>query len=208
MELLLRRSLLIVLAAVLMLGSGCSKKADEAKNKPAPSTSEAQGKSAPANVAPIPKLALTVARVEANGTPDPDPATIASVTATLDAWYTAAVVMPLHSGAPAGDLSGVFTPAALVRLGDPAVRSTLVDEGLPPATKAITPEAASVLLSSVVGPDGGVGVVLARVDIKLRATGANSDVDVVHAGDLVLLPSDGAWKIDSFVLHTTRDSRA
>jgi hypothetical protein len=124
----------------------------------------------------------------------------------MDAWLATAVVGPMHTAQPAPDLSPLFTQAALERLADPAVRATLVDEGLP-AAKTITAETASLLLSSVAGPDEVVAVIGARIDLKVHTVGATHDVDVVHQGELVLVPDGTSWKIDSFAVHTSRDSR-
>lgn len=204
-----RRLLPLFVVALTAVAPACTKDGgDEAARDTDRTTSTAAGAAPPPAALARPTLALTVSSVEANGTAPPDEATVAAVKQTLDGWLAAAVVGPLHSGAPAADLAPYFTPAALARLADPAVRASLVDEGLPPATKAITPEIADVLVSAVAGADGIVGVVVGRLDLKLRATGASSDVDIVHQGDLVLVFENEAWRIDSFQMHTARDSRA
>lgn len=198
MPLIPRRLLTLLLAAALVAG-GCSRSGDDDRSAAEATTS---------TTAAAPVIGVTVTGVAANGTALPDEATVAAVKQTLDAWVAAAVVAPLHSGAPAGDLSAVFTAAALERLGDPAVRASLVDEGLPPATTAITADAADAALASVAGTDGVVAVIAARVDLRIHAVGPTSDVDVAHQGDLVLVPEGDAWKIDSFTMRTSRDSRA
>jgi hypothetical protein len=195
-----------LVAAVAVTGAACSKKKDgdgDAKARPTTTTTAA--------TAAAPTVALTVAGVDANGTKTPDDATVAAVKAALDGWVATAVVAPLHSGQPAGDLSPYFTAAALERLNaDPAVKAALVDEGLPPATKALTADKAEIKLASVAGPDEVVAVVAAQLDLKLHSVGATHDVDVVHYGELVLVQDapGGPWKIDSFDLHSPKDSRA
>ena len=196
-----RRSL-AALALVAVLLSGCSKdkKDDAAPRKPGATTTSA--------AAVAPTLAFTVTETNTNGTKGPDDAQLAAITKTLDGWLASAVVAPLHTGQPAPDLAPLFTPPAFERLADPAVRATLVDEGLPPASTSIAAEVANVLLSTVAGPDEVLAVVGARIDVKVHAVGPTLDVDVVHQGELVLVPeADGSWKIDSFALHTARDSR-
>jgi hypothetical protein len=189
-----------VVAGVIVAGStGCDKKDDRAAPSKTTSSTTASGSGA--------AIVLTVTGIETNGTTAPDDATVAAVKKALDGWVAMAVVNPLRTGEPAGDLSSLFSPPALERLSDPAVRAALVDEGLPPATKSIKPEVATVALSSVAAPEGAVAVFAARVDLKVRAVGRTSDVDVVHQGDLVLLADGDAWKIDSFAMHTSRDSR-
>jgi hypothetical protein len=202
--LLARRVVPLAVAVALATAAGaCSK--EPAREKRAATTTTAPTTTA---TAAAPAIAVTVTGVDANGTREPDEATVAAVKKTIDAWVAAAVVAPLHSGQPAGDLAAVFTPAALERLADPAVRAAMVDEGLPPATKEITAERANVGLFSVAGPDEVVAVIAAQLDLKVRAVGPTLDVDVSHYGELVLVQEGDGWKIDSFALEAARDSRA
>jgi hypothetical protein len=193
----------VLLVVVLVVGTAaCSKKDDDRRAAPRRSTTTAT------TAAPVPALQFTITAQDANGTKAPDEAMVAAVKKTLDGWLATAVVAPLHSGAPAPDLAPIFTPNALTRLADPAIRATVVDEGMPAANKEITAEVANVALSSVAGPDEVVALVGARIDVKVRAVGPTLDVDVVHQGELVLVPEGDGWLIDAFAIHTTRDSRA
>lgn len=200
----LRSRLLAALAVLTLLAATCSKGDDgddqSARERPTSTTPTTVKGAAPA-------LAFTVTGTDTNGTKEPDEASVAAVKRTLDGWLAAAVVAPLHSGQPAPDLAALFTPPALQRLADPAVRATLVDEGLPPANRTIAAEVANVSLSSVAGPDEVVALIGARIDVKVHAVGPTVDVDIVHQGELVLVPDGDAWRIDSFALHTARDSR-
>jgi hypothetical protein len=201
-----RRLPTVLLVASLALGvplaGACSKDDDEPRRRAAATTTSSTAPAGP------PTIALTVLGVDPHGTKPPDDAIVAAVKATLDRWLADAVIAPLHSGQPAGDLSAVFTPAALERLAaDPAARATLVDEGLPPASTEITAERANVNLASVAGPDEVVGVIAAQLDVKLRAVGPTMDVDVNHYGEVVLVQEPDGWKIDSFAVETARDSR-
>ena len=199
-----RRLLAPLLLAALLLGSACSKDEDPERAAP-PTTTTAPTTTAPAGP---PTLQLTVNGLDPNGTKAPDDATVDAVRATLERWLATAVVGPLYSGQPAGDLSAVFTPAALERLAaDPAARATLVDEGLPPATTEISAERAGITLTSVAGPDEVVALIAAQLDVKLRAVGPTMDVDVNHYGEVVLVQEPDGWKIDSFAVETARDSR-
>ena len=198
-----RRTAAILAVALLLVAPACSK--DEADDAAAPKPKRATTTTS-TTAPPVPVLTFTVVGTDANGTKTPDDATMAAVKQTMDGWLAAAVVAPLHSGQPAGDLSPLFTQPALDRLADPAVRATLVDEGVPPATQ-LTAEIANLLLTSVAGPDEVIALIGARIDLKVHTVGATHDVDVVHQGELVLVPDGPGWKIDSFSLHTARDSR-
>jgi hypothetical protein len=198
---LFHRAAVVLVAGVLVAGGACSSKA---KDKAPPSPTRTTTAAATGG---LPTLHVNVAGVDDNGTKGPDEATVAAVKATLDRWLADAVVGPLHGGKPAGDLSPIFTAAALERLADPSVRATFVDEGLPPATTSITPEKLEATLSSVAGPDEVVAVIGARLDLKLRAVGPSVDVDIVHQGEVVLVPDGDGWKIDSFAVRASRDSR-
>ncbi|MEA3077988.1 MAG: hypothetical protein QOF60_2896 [Actinomycetota bacterium] len=200
---LFRRAALVLAAGVLVAGGACSSSSKPKASAPGSPTRTTTA----AATGGLPTLHVNVTAVDDNGTKGPDEATVAAVKATLDRWLADAVVGPLHAGKPAGDLSPIFTAAALERLADPSVRSTFVDEGMPPATTAITPEKLEVTLSSVAGPDEVVAMVAARLDLKLRAVGPTSDVDVVHQGEVVLVPDGDGWKIDSFAVRASRDSR-
>lgn len=192
----------MVVVAVALTGGACSKGNGDDKPGAAPDKTTATT---------APTIALNITGLDANGTKPPDDATVAAVKATLEGWMAKALVEPLQTGRPAGDLSAVFTAAALERIGaDPAVRATLVDEGLPPATKALTIDKAEAKLASVAGPDEVVALIAAQVDLKLRSTGAGHDVDVRHFGELVLVQDapGGPWKIDSFDLQSAKDSRS
>ena len=192
---------LVAAVAALTVAAGACSKGEKRADPVAPGTTSATSTTA------APVLEFAISGVEANGTKAPDEVTVAAVKASIDRWLASAVVAPLHSGQLAGDLAPVFTPAALERLGDPAVRASLVDEGMPPASKEITAVTATAALSSVAGPDDVLAVVAAHLDLRLRAVGPSMDVEVVHVGQVVLVPEGDGWKIESFAMHTTRDSR-
>lgn len=188
------------LFAVTFLGA-CSRSGGDddegASDRAADSTS---------TTAPAP-LAFTVTGIETNGTAEPPAEVVAAVTAVLDAYLAEAVVAPLRSGTPAGELTGVLSAAARERLAaDPAVRGSLVDEGMPVAT-SVTAERADVVLGSVAGPDGVPALLAARIDLAVHATGEGLDIDIVRNGELVLSPEPEGWRIDSFVVHTERNTR-
>lgn len=208
-RLLRRFSPTIVVAialAALAVAPACSKKQKPSAAPPGSAATATTAATAKAQ-AGAPAIHFTVVGLEDNGTKAPDDATKAAVVATLDKWLADAVVAPLHSGHPAGDLTSLLTPAAAAKLADPAARAAFVDEGLPAASTSITADKADVTLGSVAGPDEVVAVIGARIDLKLHAVGPDLDVDVVHWGELILAPEGDGWKIDAFDLHATRDSR-
>lgn len=141
--------------------------------------------------------------------PDPavttlPPEVVAGVQAALDRYLTDAVLAPLGSGQPAGDLTPLFTPNALSRMGG-TDRATLVDEDLPPA-EAVRVRAASAELSGLAGGDGQVAVVVARIDLQVASEVQGSPVTIHRFGELALVPDGGAWKIDTYDLTVARDT--
>jgi hypothetical protein len=134
-----------------------------------------------------------------------------SVAAALDFYLQEAVLRPLHSGGPAGDLGPVFTGSAQARVNGPD-RAALVDEGLPPA-ESVTAEKATVGLAALAGADGAINVVTAAVDLRLEAglrgpnatAGDDDPVTIARTGHLVLVPDAGGWRIDGYDVRTTRD---
>ncbi|HEX2041854.1 MAG TPA: hypothetical protein VHF24_04385 [Acidimicrobiales bacterium] len=127
----------------------------------------------------------------------------AKVTATLERYLADAVVGPLRSGRPAGDLGPVFTAAALARLNGPD-RAALVDGGLPPAVR-LHSDAATARLGALAGADQAMAVVVAAVTLRLHTGGAGS-VAIARTGDLVLVPDRDAWKVDGYDIRTERQS--
>lgn len=203
-----RRPLLALFACALALAgaSACSKDGDAGKGKAPPkgsstsSTAEAAPASAP----------LNITGVDANGTKPPGDDVVAKVKSVLERYMADAMVAPLKSGQPAGDLTPIFTPDALARVGPGGPeRASLVDEGLPaPASTSVTFEKADAALYSVAGADEVTAILAARIDFKARARGPQLDVDVVRQGDLILVPAaDGGWQIDAFAVRVSRDSR-
>jgi hypothetical protein len=195
-----RRLLAACAVALLVTAPACSKKDDD----DAARTPGATATTSPTNP---PTLTWTVQGHEANGTQPPSDDIIASVKATLDAYLAQAIVAPLYTGTPAGDLSTIFTPVALERVvGDPTARATLIDEGMPAATDAIVAEAANVTLGSVAGPDGVTAIIGAQVDLTVHATGPAIDVRIVRNGEMTLIPEGDGWRIDSFIVRAQRDT--
>lgn len=187
-----RPALLIALVLLAGAGFGACSNGDSARP--------------PSTEAPPGPIAWTVTVGDVHAVHPPAPAlpddVQAKVTATLERYLADAVVGPVRSGQPAGDLGPVFTPAAAARLDGPD-RAALVDEGLP-AAPALRSEAATARLAALVAPDGAVVVVTATVDLRLHTGGADS-VAIVRTGDVVLVPDGDGWKIEGYDVRTARD---
>ena len=206
---MLHRRILAATAVLLIVLAvpACSRGRDAGTPDAGPAPGQ-PGSSAPerTTTTAAPAIDLAFVSVETNGTAPPDEATLAGIQATLRGYLANAVLAPLRSGGPAPDLSPWFTPVALERVSGPD-RATMVEEGLPAASRSITADLANVELSTVAGPDEVTAVVAAIIDIRLRAVGPGLDVDVVRQGQLALVLDGETWKIDGFMVRTTRDSR-
>ena len=161
----------------------------------------------PAPTEPPPPITFSVSAGDVHAVTGPAPAfpddVRTKVTATLERYLADAVLGPLRSGQPAGDLGPVFTAGALARVNGPD-RAALVDEGLPRAGD-LQAEAASARLAALADAGTAVTVVAAAVDLRLHTGGADS-VAIVRTGDLVLVADGDAWKIDGYHIRTARDS--
>ena len=135
--------------------------------------------------------------------PPPFPGDVkAAVSTTLDRYLQAAVLGPLRSGLPAGDLGPVFTGPARARVDGPD-RPALVDENVL-ATGDLKAETATVGLAGLADADGAMTVVTAAFDLRLR-TDDDDPLTITRAGHLVLVRDGDGWKIDGYDVRTTRE---
>ena len=157
---------------------------------------------------PVPEgFGFTVigADVHAIGPSAPFPPDLqASVLATLNAYLTAGVVQPLRDDKPPAGVEAAFTPAAAARLAGPD-RAALVEEGAL-ARGDVRQERASVRFTAMRGPSGDIVVVTAQLDVALVVKTSGGDVAAVRAGEMVLVPDAGGWRIDAFDVLARRDS--
>jgi hypothetical protein len=133
-------------------------------------------------------------------------ATWAGVLATLNRYLEAAVLTPLRTGGPAGDLSPLFTPLAVDRVTTGPDRAAFIDEGVPQVTD-LHADAAVARLTALAGADGSVSVVDASVDLRLTAEANGAPVSVTRTGDMVLMPdggNSGSWRIDAYDITARR----
>ena len=128
----------------------------------------------------------------------------AGVLDTLNRYLEAAVLRPLRSGGPAGDLTPLFTRPAVDRVMTVgADRFAFIDENLPPVSD-VRAESAVAGLNALAGPDGTVSVVTAGLDLRLIGHIDGALVRVTRTGELVLMPEGGTWRIDAYDIEVTR----
>ena len=123
---------------------------------------------------------------------------------TLNRYLETAVLTPLRSGGPAGDLAPLFTPLAAPRvLTVGPDRAAFIDEGLPPATD-LRREKGVATLTGLGGRDALLSVVSAQLDLRLTGLVGGAPLTVVRSGELVLITEGGRWRIDAWDLRVTR----
>ena len=128
----------------------------------------------------------------------------AGVIDTLNRYLELAVLTPLRSGGPAGDLAPLFTPLSVAQVTTAGPdRSAFIDEGLPPATD-VRADAAVATLTALAGSDGSISVVTADLDLRLTGRVDGAPFALERAGELVLMPEGGRWRIDAWSLKVTR----
>ena len=198
------------LVAGLVLAAGCS------RASPALTTQTTIPQPAPPTAAPAPTLPVpppvpivitgdaydlhTASRVS-TATFN---ATWAGVLDTLNRYLEAAILTPLRTGGPAGDLTPLFNPPALAQVvpGGPD-RFAFIDENLPPLSD-LRSERAVAGLTALAGKDGTVSVVTAGLELRLIGHVAGAPVTVVRTGELVLMPEGGTWRIDAYDIKVVR----
>lgn len=131
-------------------------------------------------------------------------ATWAGVLDTLNRYLEAAVLTPLRTGGPAGDLAPLFNRPAFERVapGGPD-RFAFIDENLPPVSD-LRSERSVAGLTALAGRDGTVSVVTAGLELHLIGHVAGAPVTVVRTGELVLMPAGETWRIDAYDIKVVR----
>jgi hypothetical protein len=128
----------------------------------------------------------------------------AAVLDTLNRYLETAVLTPLRSGGPAGDLAPLFTPLSVSRvLTVGPHRAAFIDEGLPPATE-LRRQRGVASLTGLGGRDASLSVVSAELDLRLTGFVDGAPLTVVRTGELVLIPEGGRWRIDAWDLRVSR----
>lgn len=154
-------------------------------------------------------LSVTSLKMETSASPaagEPEAAQ-AGVLATMQAYLVVASLDPLRSGTPGADISPLFSGRAAPRATAAPDRAALYDEGIPPV-ESLRPEVADINLTGLVGPDGKVAVMAASYAVKINGITSGTPLVVQRNADFVLVPEDGAWKIDAYDVHASRTTPA
>ena len=208
-----RRNLILLVAGLVLL-TGCSEPVSHAfttqattTQAPAPTTT-APVEAAQAPVRADEPIVITGAGFDLHTAGRVGQAAFdaawAGVLQTLNRYLEEAVLTPLRTGGPAGDLTPLFTPlsvAHVMTVG--ANRAAFIDEGLAPATD-LRKDAAVARLTALAGADGAMSVVTADLDLRLSGLVNGAPLVLERAGELVLVPEGGTWRIDAWDLKVTR----
>ena len=128
------------------------------------------------------------------------------VLASIRASVEGAIVKPLRSGEPAGDLASVFDAGTLARVTG-ADRGVMLAEGLPKVTGDLTVTAKPVGFVGLGDQSGTLVLVTASVQLTVDGTitGTKTPLHIEQHGDLVFAPdASGAWKVTSYRMAVTR----
>ena len=134
------------------------------------------------------------------------PAQAQQVMATIRTYLDGAVIKPLRSGEPAGDLSAVFDAGTLARVTG-IDRGVMLEEGLPKVTGDIAIVGKPVNFVGLGDQSGNLVLVTASVQFTVDGTivGIKAPLHIDQHGDLVLAPdASGAWKVTSYRMAVTR----
>ena len=157
-----------------------------------------------------PKVAVTAGDTKVYavaGRPDTLPDDVrTSVLATLATYLRTTATRTRTPAAADAALAPVLTPTAATRLAGPD-RATLLDEGLPAPTGKVKVAATPVTLTALADDGGTVVLVTAGIDATTTVPTKSGKVTVHRTGALVLVPVDGAWKIQGYQLEVERTGR-
>jgi len=130
------------------------------------------------------------------------------VLTAVNDYVDAAVIGPILSGRPARNLEKLFGLRVLNRIQTGgADRAALSDENLPDVAADLEATADPVGLDALIGPDGTVLMVGARLSLNLRTETADGPLTIARVGDLIFEPAaDGRWQITGYDIEVTRNS--
>lgn len=153
-------------------------------------------------------ISFTVAALNVEAGQPPAPQAVeqakSDVQSSLNGYLEVGVLGPLRTGGPAGDIGPVFTAAARERLGGPD-RAALVDEGLP-AVEGLRADRAVLEVTVFADQGGQVVMASAGFDLKMHGTVQGTPFSVDRTGEFLLLPDNGAWRIDGYQVRAARET--
>lgn len=192
-----RAGWLLGLAAALIALPACT------KSKPQATPPVTVAHQATTTTDPPGAYAFTLAAPEAiswNGPPVFPDDVRAAVQVLLDRYLADAILRPLRTGQPAGDLSSIFAAPAIDRANGPD-RAALVDEGFPKPDSVHVDTATANLVGLQ-----GVPLVAAGFHVLLTAKFAGAPVRFDRSGELQLGLAGDGWKVVGYDVRVTRDS--
>ncbi len=188
--------LVAALACLLSTAAACSKDGSKGAAGRATTTTE---------VAVAIAFRVTSFDVEAAADPAEGAASAAQggIEATITRWLDEAVLRPLRTGQPAGDIGPLFTAPTRERIATTPDRAAFVDEGLPPVS-GVTPGVATLAMIALADPDGNIPLVAVHLELTLGGTVEGTPLGVEHTGDLFMVPEGDGWLIDGYDVRATR----
>jgi hypothetical protein len=188
--------LVAALACLAMVAGACSKGGAKGAAGRATTTTEV----------PVP-IVFTATSFDIAAAADPIPGgregAQTGIEATLNRWLDEAILRPLRSGQPAGDIGSFFTTPARERIASTPDRAAFVDEGIPPVS-GVRPGVATLALVALADPDGNIPLVSVHFELTLGGTLEGTPFGVEHTGDLYMLPDGDAWRIDGYDVKSSR----
>ena len=130
------------------------------------------------------------------------------VLAAVGDFVDAAVVEPLLSGKQAKNLERFFGLRVYTRVQTGGKdRAALSDESLPDIAADVEATADPVGLDALVGSDGTVLMIGAKLSLHVRTETADGPLTITRTGGLILEPAAGGrWQITGYDIEVTRKS--
>lgn len=117
-----------------------------------------------------------------------------------------AIVTPLRTGGPPGDLAAVFDGGTLARVIGPD-QGVMTEAGMPKVSGDLAVRGQPVAFVALGDQSGNVVLATASIDLTVDGTvaGVKAPLHVAQTGDLVLAAdASGAWKVTSYTMSVVR----